>query len=432
MAGRNAAQLRAAATATGLFDGPKREYVGDGYSVPWEVSVGPLPIQWPNVYAFKLYLDTFYKEYSRLHDWLYTPYGKIINATQQESDDALQEELSHDDPVSAVVVGNACRYFGHLYFARSSVGYFGEQGTILGDNIGVTNPGTQLESHAVATKIVILFQQTTIKPISQPSINYVGKQRTGGWSESLYGPDSIADVIKLLTGPPPSGVLFPLLQARANILGSSASIIGARLYKGGAGKGQLLKVGFNGTNGVSDQPGTAVEISATSNTTGQSRRWITAGWADLDVKGGEWSPEGDTPTRVAQYFAALGNGGWLAQTNTNQVSLFSISSGGAVTTLSPHSFTVGSIVTIKNTTLDNANQRIGGRFVVSAIGPLGTNFTITGWNNSASSGGTASIVGNAFQAFSGCTLSVSKSTQRKIGRPFDSYRGKKSKRRKTA
>lgn len=432
MPGRNAAQLRADATATGLFNGPQRNYVGDGYSIPQSTSTGPLPVGIPTMAAFKLYLDTFYLEYSRLHDWLYTPYGKIINATQEEADNALQEELSASDPVSGQIVGNACRYFGHIYFGRSPVGYYGEQGTTLGSNMGLTNPRALTEGvSSMATKIVILFGQTTTKPSSQPSVNFAGKQRSGGWSESFYGPDSIESVLTILQGPPPPGQ-FSLLQARANLLGNSASIVGVRLYKGGAGKGQLLNVGYNGNNGPSDQPGLSVLMSATSNTTGQSRRWLTAGWADNDCEGGEWTPDADTVGRVTDYFAAIANAGWLAQTNTGQVDIFSISVGGNVTTLAPHGFAVGQVVTIKQTTITIDGKRVGGKYVVSAIGPLGTNFTIANWLAGASTGGTVSIVGTAFQAFSGTTKSVVRTTFRKIGRPFDEYRGRRSKRRALA
>lgn len=432
MPGRNAAQLRADAIATGLYDGPRRNYVGDGYSIPWEVAnYQSVPFGF-TMYAYKLYLDARWPEFSRLHDWLYTPYGAIIGATQEEADDALQEELQGVSPPDAIVVGNACRYFGAIYWGKSQVGYHGEQGTRFGNNIGLTPPTTLKETNVLmATKIVILFSQTTTRPESQPAVNFAGKQRTGGWSESFYGPDSIESVITLLKGPAAPGQ-FPVLQARANLLGNSASIVGVRLYQGGAGKGQLLNLAYNGNNGASDQPGLSVLFSATSNTTGQSRRWLTCGWADSDCEGGEWTPDPDTVNRVQQYFAAIGGAGWLAQTNNSQVNIFSIAANGAVTTLAPVAFAVGNVVTIKNTTLTATGQRVGGKYVVSAIGPLNTNFTIAGWPTFASTGGTAGIVGAAFQAFSGCTLSAVRTTFRKIGRPFDGYRGKKSRRRATA
>lgn len=432
MAGRNAAELRAAATATGLFNGPRRQYVGNGYSVPWSVATYESVPDGFTMWSYKAYLDANYLEYSRLHDWLYTPYGKLINCTQVEADDALQEELNTVSPVDAVIVGNACRYFGAPFFGRSQVGYFGEQGTVLANNMGLAERQTLNNGDSpVPTKIVILFQQTTGVSPDEPSVGYSGIQRTAGWSESLYGPDNIASLISLLKGPRAPGV-FPLLQARANILCNEGSIIGVRLYQGGAGKGQLLSASYSGQNGTADQPGASLQISATSTTTGQSRRWLLRGQVDNDIVAGEWDPDNQTVTRYTEYFASLAGLGWMAQTNTGQVNIFNISVAGLVTTTAPAGFAVGQIVTLKNVTLDSTGNRIGGKYVVSAIGPLGTNFTIAGWLGISAQGGTAGITGSAFQDFAGATMSVVRTSFRKVGRPFAGYRGRRSRRRVTA
>ena len=424
--GRNAAQLRAAAEATGLFNGPRRQYVGDGYSVPWETNVGPVPVRFPSQYAFKLYLDTFFIEFSRLHDWLYTPYGKLINCTQEEADDALEEELSAVDPISGPIVGNACRYFGATFFGRSQVGYFGEQGTTFANNIGLAQQASPSNNGAgMAIKIVILFQQTTTFQPPEPSVNYSTIQRTAGWSESLYGPDSVSATIALLKGPRAPGV-FPLLEARSNLLCNQASIIGARLYSGGAGKGQLLAASLNGSNGESDQPGASVHVSATSNATGQSRRWLLRGQPDNDIVNGEWNPDDQTVTRYQEYFASLAGLGWMAQVNTGQQTIFDIAPSGLVTATAALGFAVGNIVTIKNTTIVDSSRRIGGRYKVQTIGPGNNELTLKDWPDVYTQGGTISIVSSAFQDFASASLSVVRATFRKVGRPFAQYRGRRS------
>lgn len=432
MAGRNAAQLRADATATGLFNGPRREYVGDGYSVPWEVAAPGAEIFPLTLYTYKAYLDERWKEFSRLHDWLYTPYGKLINATQVEADDALQEELAAVSAVDAVIVGNACRYFGNIFFGTSQVGYFGEQGSILANNIVNAEPTTTQETFKMPTKIVILFQQSTTPGASAPAINYAPVVRVGGWSESLYGPDSISAVIAGLKGPRTGGIL-PLLDARAGMLTTGASIIGVRLYGGGSGKGSLLAASVKGNNGFSDQPNVCLQMSATSLTSGQSRRWTVRGYPDADIKFGEYDPAvAGSTDRIRSYFQSLADFGWLEQTNTNQVTLFNIDATGLVKANAVIGFNIGNIVTLKNVTISATGNRKGGKFVVEAGGSLNTEFKIKGWTSGAGTGGTASITGSAFTSFTTATLSVVRASIRKIGRPFAAYRGRKSRKRKTA
>lgn len=133
---RNAAQLRAAARATGTYD----DYVGDGASVPWLES-GIVSLSLPVVlYAFKWYLDHNWPEAFKLHDWCYTPYGRLIDCTREEADSALYEEISADDATSAWIVYRAVRAGGGGYFGQSLTGYRGPVAQRSVDNIGYAPP----------------------------------------------------------------------------------------------------------------------------------------------------------------------------------------------------------------------------------------------------------------------------------------------------
>lgn len=400
--------------------------------MPYEVATyDSVPLGF-TMWGYKAYLDSRYLEYSRLHDWLYTPYGKLINATQEEADDALYEELATQSVADAIVVANACRAGGALYFGSSQVGYFGEQGDTFANNMGLAPLATTSNGgSAVATKIVMLFQQTTLPSPPEASVNYAAPIRTAGWSESYAGPDNIQTVIDILTKSQSFGVAGAL-QARASILCNSASIIGVRLYKGGAGKGQLLNYAINGFNGLGGQPGDSVQVSATSNTTGQSRRWQLRGQTDRDLVGGEWDPDDDTVQRFKNYFTSIAQLGWMAQTNTSQATIFDVTPGGLVTAEAAVPYAIGNLITVKNTTIVDTSKRIGGRFRVSAIGPGNGQFTLADWPDVYTQGGTVSIVGREFQTFSGSTLSVVRATFRKVGRPFAGYRGRRSRRPATA
>ena len=132
---RTAAQLRTAAIATGWFDGPNLQYVGDGYTIPWETGLFLGPPFGFTLLTWKRYLDNRALEPSRLHDWLYTPYGpELIDCTQEEADLALKEEmLSEGLAASQVeVVYQACRVGGSPYFGVSSVGYVQPFGQLVG------------------------------------------------------------------------------------------------------------------------------------------------------------------------------------------------------------------------------------------------------------------------------------------------------------
>lgn len=429
--GRNAAELRRDAEATGLFNGPLLHYVGDGYTVPWETATyNNVPIGF-TMWGYKLYLDLNWKEFSRLHDWLYTPYGQLINATREEADDALQEELNTVSPPDALIVGNACRHYGAPYFGRSPTGYDQSVTQPLQRNMPVAEPPIEPQrgSTSMPIKVVVLFQNTTVKGNDAPSINYTSIQRTGGWSESFYGGDSVSEVIQLLKGP--RTPILPLLQARAALLGAESSIIGVRLYAGGAGKGQLLAGSYSGNAAYfSDQPSSSLLCSATSTVTGQSRRFILGGVPDAEISGGEFKPDANYTPAMAAYFLALNGFGWLGQTSTGGAPVFEISATGVVTTLNPVAFGVGNIVTFKQITITSTGRRIGGKFVVEAIGPLNTNFKVAGWTAGAGKGGSVSLTSKAFMGFESSTKSAVRSTTRKIGRPFSGYRGRRSKKRR--
>lgn len=430
--GRNAAELRRDAIATGLFDGPTVNFVGDGYSVPWQVAIpGASPQLNLTLWAYKQYLDANYLEYSRLHDWLYTPYGATINATREEADDALVEELGRDSPVDAAIVGAAVRYFGEPYFGHTSTGYVGGTAQVFGNNMPEEPTPTvaNRESYSMPTKVVILFQMTTTKNVASERLNYAPVIRTAGWSESFSGPDSISSVLQLLKGPRSS--ILPLLPARAALLPSEASIIGVRLYSGGAGRGQLLAAAYSGNQGLlTDQPSTSLLCSATSTVSGVTRRFNLRCIPDFYVKSGEFSPDVAYADALIAFFASLSGFGWQAKTYTNSRKVFEIDADGTVTLDGTNPFTQAQQVTLKNVYLTGLKVRGGGKFSVLSIGPWQNQFKLAKWTLGEATGGQAFIQGGAFVEFDTAIKSVVRATTRKVGRPFAGYRGRNSPRNK--
>lgn len=128
---RNAAQLIAAAMATGTYE----HFQGDGASVPWQVALGynlPLGV---TMLMYKAYLDAHWPHAFRLHDWCYTPWGALINCRREEADNALFELIAVDNSLDAWIVWTAVRVGGEQYFGHATAGYTGIQTPLPLDNM---------------------------------------------------------------------------------------------------------------------------------------------------------------------------------------------------------------------------------------------------------------------------------------------------------
>jgi hypothetical protein len=401
-------------------------YAGDGYSIPYEVATTAGLISLGlSMQALKLYLDSRYPEYARLHDWLYTPYGGLIQTTQDEADRALREELTADEPIIGEVVYQACATFGYLYFGVSQTGYAGGTNPVP-PNMPLGPTSGSLETTAMATKIVILFQQTTTPTVNSPALNYSAVARTAGWSESLFGPDSTSQVVQMLKGPRPAPVTGGLLPARAACLSNSASIVGVRLYSGGSGKGQLLQVSYNGSAGDSDVPNMGVLMNAFDGGSGRSRRWLVRGVPDHIIVKGEFAPDNSFVQRLGNYTVALQGFSWQYATYTGVTQVMTIDITGLAETATPHGFPLATVVTLKNVLISATGKRVSftGRITQA---PTPTSFLLPTWPHTAGTRGTVGLAGVATATIDATTtISAVRAAERHVGRPFVQYRGRKS------
>jgi hypothetical protein len=298
----------------------------------------------------------------------------------------------------------------------------------------------------MSIKCVIIFQMNTnVLPnvvagglvvglgqqiISAPAIGYTSRTHVGGWSESvLWLSDSVADLqTALRTGFAGAPALLP---ARAALLPSTAGIVGVRFYQGGAGKGQTYGYSYPGDpSQETDIPQVAVLCKGGPTSFAVTRRWTLRGVPDNQVTAGEFTPTQDYTNRVATYFSAMGNFGFrgidptIAPTpllNVNAAGLFSAN-------VVNQPFAVGNIVTISKALNAQGNFR---KFVgqVTAIGPLNNQFTMAAWPFGACTGGTARVKTTGVFYLTSQNSVVVRALVRKIGRPFEQYRGRRSKRR---
>jgi len=428
---RNAAQLRADAIATGWFDGPHLEYVGDGFSVPYQYGLPLGSVVWASLYAYKAYLDANVPEAARLHDWLFTPYGPgLIGCTQDEADQALREEVSAFSPADGENVFFWCQTFGAPYFGQSTVGYVPPLLPPGGDNIGGAPPGRLLQM--ADYKVVMLLQQRTTPTRSSQTLQYAGSSRTAGWSESFYVANtSIAALQVMLKGPRTAPTVPPILPARATCLPQAAQVLGARVYESGVGRGTFLAATYPGTWTLADVPSSALLCQTTSTASINVRRFTMRGIPDDQVQEGEFAPTPEYVTQIKTYFDSLTGTAFRGRLPSPTFEIFDITENGLATLRTPHAFNLGQFVTVYNSVTEEGNRR-GGEYRISAVGPTNTQLTLQGWLWGATTGGTLTQpVYGLVPVEMGATSAV-RISGHKVGRPFFGYRGRKSKARKTS
>lgn len=413
---RTADELIALALATGTY----AAYVGDGATVPW----GEIPPPAGFIaYTYKLYLDLRWPHAFKLHDWCYTPYGALIQVTREEADDALAEIIARDSIQDAVIVFAAVRLGGGPWFGVSMTGFIGA------NRPNIAEPGN--ERFSVPTKVVMLFKDEASSP--NPALN-----RIGGWSESVYHASDDLAVIDtaLKIG---DGNVNGLLPARALLLPASGSIVGVRLYKGGAGKGVSQSVQYPGqATFPTDVPQMSLQMSARSLLTGGVRRWLLRAIPDQFVVTGTFAPNTNYLGSLASYKGALTQFSFYSQTATevgfhiNQIVAIppvppATVGTGLCSTLEPHSFAAGNQVTVYSTVkADGSKVTVQTRVLsVQSVNQL----TLPNWTEGNTTGGILGSPLKTIDTFNFFQIQVGLISVRKVGRPFDLYRGRRSKRR---
>lgn len=413
---RNAAELRAAARATGTYD----DYIGDGASVPWDS-----PLFFPYnaaLYVFKLYLDEGWPETFRLHDWTYTPLGALINVTREEADHVILEEMSPRDPISARIVYEACRLGGGPNFGVSMTGYRVPAPV-------VENPPKQAQYGRISTmaiKVVMIFEAVTGGgPLTGQ------RQRIAGWTESLWWPSDDAAALRnaMEVGIPGTQCM---LQSRAFLLPPSASIQGYRFHVVGSnGRAQLRQVVYPGAYAgtTQDLPTVSALCTGFNSTSGKIRRWTIRGLPDEICVNGElvpWFMSTPEWTRYADAMAVFAFRVSALTTLTGQ-NVF-VTDAGVVTLTGASPFANGTQVQLRGAR-GPANQPISYDGVIVGVGPANTQFTVNNWANQIgvqAVGGTFTAKVDGYVTFDAGTIEAVKAVSRKVGRPFDLFRGRRS------
>ncbi len=296
----------------------------------------------------------------------------------------------------------------------------------------------------MAIKCVILIQQVTqpaVTPVgvlgvtvgvlNAPSIGYSARQHIAGWTEYvMWNNDSVSSLLTALqTGANNQPGLLP---SRAALLSQNAQVIGVRLYSGGAGKGQSFALAYPGTTGaISDNPVQAILVKVGNVNVGAVRRFTLRGVPDAQIVGGEFVPDQNYVNAVNAWMHALSNFAFIAIDPTQLPSpVFNITAAGLCTINGPaQPFLVNQIVTF-NKVLDANGFKRSFRGSVTSIGPQNNQFTVAAWPFGVGTGGTVGLKAKGTFSMDYNTMNVNRLVSRRVGRPFELYRGRRSRRRR--
>ena len=276
-------------------------------------------------------------------------------------------------------------------------------------------------------KLTSIFQLTTVPQDLSRAVAH-----TGGWSESVW---TSLDLVPALAA-------FRILQtSRATLLPATASIIGYRQTTYDLVNGRFLQPTasqagrqyFPGVIGnLTDVPQAAIQLQLRS-AGGSSSNLMLRGIPDAMIVGGEWAPQGPYSGFMVDYQAVLVSGPWgnvgRDKTQASVRVLGGSTRSFKVSEIPVTGLIVGDYVRF-NRVLSSTRLPISGAFRVTSIdAPTGS---ILCEGNPVGvellpNSGTVRRDRLVYGQYSRCR--VVRAVVKKVGSPFEKYRGRRSKRR---
>jgi hypothetical protein len=274
----------------------------------------------------------------------------------------------------------------------------------------------------IVYKISLLIQVTT-----DPLNRVWATPHSGGWSEGVWSlglPDFSS-----------GGGAYRWAAARANVLPFESAIVGYRisvynlasnkLTPAGTSAGKLL---FPGTVAYTQgNPQAGLELGWPANAGPNSSRIVLRGLPDEVIVKGEFSGDATFRAAITRMTTALNNigPGWVGR-DLGQPSATVNMIAGTTVTLSQvlGGLAVGDFLRFRKVRADSGAP-IKGSFLVTAI--VGLTVVLQGYTggNVTKPNGTARK--DVVTFILGGTPTIGRAVVKKIGRPFESYRGRRSK-----
>lgn len=276
------------------------------------------------------------------------------------------------------------------------------------------------------------FRYSMIMQVSTaPEAQGEASVHVGGWSESHWHLSEMSLIDPRLRN---------LLLARARMLPQTGAIVGVRIANYSIVNSSLrplgtstAKVRFPGTmNATTDLPQVALELSGNSNV-GNSNRFSCRCVPDSVMVGGEYQPYASYKSNVTQFCNQLADAGWgfvardLASTQAKILGI----ANNVMTTSAPLEAVIGETLVTFIGVKDVNGTPISGNFRVTELVDT-LQFRLEGLPQGLTVGasGFARKLTPIFVDYT--NVNPVRAVVRKIGRPFEQYRGRSSRRRTVA
>lgn len=274
----------------------------------------------------------------------------------------------------------------------------------------------------MGTRISFLMQATTAPPDRTSAAPH-----SAGWSESWWLPGTVNSDSPLIT---------QLAQKRASLLPSQASVIGFRLalytltgnkiVPGGTKTGKFLYPGAGHI--ATDLPQVALEMSGKTGAGPNTSRFTLRGMPDGMMTYGEYQPDTTFRGAVTRFCTELIDSGWcfLGRDLSNPVVRVLSIAAGNVTVSAGMGVAVGDYIRLLRV-FDNNGNSVQGSYRVTAFAGAGV-MTLAGFDPAITAGESGSARKDTLALYGFSAVTPSRAVVRKVGRPFESYRGRRSKR----
>ena len=272
------------------------------------------------------------------------------------------------------------------------------------------------------TKFSIILQQVTEADDRESASPHIA-----GWTESFWFPDIVQSS---------DATLNTFMQRRAGLLGKQGTVVGFRLAYYTIEGNRLIPSGsssgkrqYPGSPSVDcDLPQVALQCSADTPDGPNSSRFTLRGIPDNVMVKGEYTPSADFKSRLTRYFSIIEGHAWcFLGRDLSKPSAKILKLNNSVLELAGNiGAVVGSYVRLLKAKHNVTGKNVSGAFRVTAVS--GNNLTLENLpeGTQLAAAGTARV--DAVKLFNIGTCHPGRAVVRKVGRPFESYRGRQSKR----
>lgn len=248
--------------------------------------------------------------------------------------------------------------------------------------------------------------------------------RLAGWSETWYddasnGIDSIKRQFKALC------------QKRAALLPSTGVVKGQRYQQvDPVGPAAIDTLQFPGGQGLCDYPSLALYGRVSGSGVVNTRPMYLRGVPDAQITRGEFTPSSDYRGKLTAFLNELQDWNFRCTDKSGaQVPIISIADDGTVTT--SEALTGAALykrVKVIKTNIALTGASFGGLFYIGTF-TSGNVFKLTGWNKGEASGGSIRLYDFIYPSIPAGGASIARVVTKKVGRPPELFRGRRSKRR---